>query len=49
MSVHRMEIERIRYVLSSYLRCRLVKVRLAVLHRVGEKGSLQESFLLLLQ
>lgn len=49
VSVHRMEIERIRYVLSSYLRCRLVKVRLAVLHRVGEKGSLQESFLLLLQ
>jgi len=26
VSVHRMEIERIRYVLSSYLRCRLAKV-----------------------
>lgn len=26
VSVHRMEMERIRYVLSSYLRCRLMKV-----------------------
>nr|KAF6460353.1 GINS complex subunit 4 [Molossus molossus] len=26
ISIHRMEMERIRYVLSSYLRCRLMKV-----------------------
>ncbi|KAM5264356.1 DNA replication complex GINS protein SLD5-like [Ctenodactylus gundi] len=36
VSIHRMEMERIRYVLSSYLRCRLVKIE-KIFPRVLEK------------
>ena len=44
VSVHRMEIERIRYVLSSYLRCRLVKVILACTAQGMKKGDFRSDF-----
>nr|XP_033804472.1 DNA replication complex GINS protein SLD5 [Geotrypetes seraphini] len=40
VSIHRMEIERIRYVLSSYLRCRLLKIEKFFPH-VVEKEKLR--------
>ncbi|NWR57948.1 SLD5 protein, partial [Bucorvus abyssinicus] len=39
VSVHRMEIERIRYVLSSYLRCRLVKIEKFFPHVLEKEKS----------
>lgn len=44
VSIHRMEIERIRYVLSSYLRCRLVKVILASAAQGVKKGGFRSDF-----
>ncbi|XP_010208424.2 DNA replication complex GINS protein SLD5 [Colius striatus] len=42
VSVHRMEIERIRYVLSSYLRCRLVKIEKFFPHVLEKEKSRAE-------
>ncbi|XP_077661820.1 DNA replication complex GINS protein SLD5 isoform X2 [Eretmochelys imbricata] len=39
VSIHRMEIERIRYVLSSYLRCRLVKIEKFFPHILEKEKS----------
>ncbi|XP_074837653.1 DNA replication complex GINS protein SLD5 [Carettochelys insculpta] len=42
ISIHRMEIERIRYVLSSYLRCRLVKIEKFFPHILEKEKSRAE-------
>ncbi|EMP31717.1 DNA replication complex GINS protein SLD5 [Chelonia mydas] len=42
VSIHRMEIERIRYVLSSYLRCRLVKIEKFFPHILEKEKSRAE-------
>ncbi|KAM9252440.1 LOW QUALITY PROTEIN: DNA replication complex GINS protein SLD5 [Cariama cristata] len=42
VSIHHMEIERIRYVLSSYLRCRLVKIEKFFPHVLEKEKSRAE-------